>query len=343
MGDGLMVQFQRPHHPYIGLLVLRRLLVFVASSTDNSRAHSHKSQAMSASHMHILLTNTSWMHLQTVPITETRTVPAGGPGTRTGQVTCSIHGYEGDFVEATAFCCTLGHGHGNYNYGPGYDTGSSYDSYDSYGGSDDGYEMYDGQVQSQTTAGQVQLPQSAKVKRAGGRKQTVAKAIDNAAAVPDGTLLPAAPAAGSRGFGQGQQAVQHVQYLETNSGPAPPPPQRPAAAQRQQQAGWSSGGGSGAAAPSPPAAAPATTGMGGFALRRVKRAQSVGGVRAAAAVAVASAADDLHELQEQQLEAAEQQHAEDQPVRTVQPVAASGELFVSSRAAALREALAKAQ
>ena len=287
--------------------------------------------------MHILLTVVSCLHLlQTVPITETRTVPAGGPGTRTGQVTCSIHGYEGDFVEATAFCCTLGHGHGNYNYGPGYDTGNSYDSYDSYGGGDDGYDLYDGQVQSENTAGQ--LPQSAKVKRAGGRKQTVAKAVDNAAAVPEGTLVPAAPAAGSSsGLGQGQQGVQHVQYLDTNSGPAPPKQQqqRPAAAQRQQQAGWGSGG---VASPAPPAAAPATTGMGGFALRRAKRAQSVGGVRGAAAVAVATAADDLDGLQEQQ--AAEQQHAEGQPVW---PITASGELFVSSRAAALREALAKAQ
>lgn len=267
-------------------------------------------------------------------------MPAGGPGTRTGQVTCSIHGYEGDFVEATAFCCTLGHGHGNYNYGPGYDTGNSYDSYDSYGGSDDGYDVYDGQVQSENTAGQ--LPQSAKVKRAGGRKQTVAKAVDNAAAVPEGTLVPAAPAAAgsSSSLGQGQQAVQHVQYLDTNSRPAQQQQQQqwPTAAQRQQQAARGGGGGGGAAAPAPPAAAPATTGMGGFALRRAKRAQSVGGARGAAAVAVAIAADDLDDLQE--LQAAEQQRAEDQPVW---PVAASGELFVSSRAAALREALAKAQ
>jgi hypothetical protein len=59
--------------------------------------------------------------LQTVPLTEQRTVPAFGPGTSTGTVTCSIRGAAGDSVEATVFCCTLGHGGGGY---------SSYDTHD---------------------------------------------------------------------------------------------------------------------------------------------------------------------------------------------------------------------
>lgn len=48
-----------------------------------------------------------------VPITEIRTVPPGGPGTKTGQVTCSIDAYKGDFVEATVFCCPEHHHHGD--------------------------------------------------------------------------------------------------------------------------------------------------------------------------------------------------------------------------------------
>lgn len=55
--------------------------------------------------------------MQTVPLTEQRTVPSFGPGTKTGMVACSIHGFHGDFVEATVFCCTLGRGGGGGPYG----------------------------------------------------------------------------------------------------------------------------------------------------------------------------------------------------------------------------------
>lgn len=334
-----------------------------------------------------LTTRTSLLFaLQTIPITETRTVPAGGPGTRTGQVTCSIHGYEGDFVEATAFCCTMGQGRGNYNYGPGYETGSSYASYDSYEshgkGGDDGYDGYETAPygaaggQPQATAGAAPA-QKGQPNRAGVRKQTGAQAVQDAAALPSGGLNAGAVpsmAAGSTSTGQAPQAAQHGQYLEPSRGA---PVQQPAPAAQQQRRppqAWGSGGQAGGSSASTAptageAGVPANAGMGGFALRRAKKALSPGGagVRGVAAVAGSvSAADDLKDLQEKQQTGQqeqqkqgqqqqqnsgqqEQQKAGQQEQQQVvsfwapEPQAASPDLFVTSRATALKEALEKAQ
>jgi hypothetical protein len=204
-------------------------------------------------------------------------------------VTCSIHGHEGDFVEATAFCCTLGHG--KYAYGDSYGSSDGYESYDSYS------EPYaqTGQAVTQNQADQQQQQQlaqtqtqkggkKARIKRA-GHKQTVAKALDDtAAAVQDGSWTDSGTATAIGSAFQQQQQQQRV----TVQAPGTEQQQQPAAVDSSTTVSY---GDMLSQEPLGATSAPAAGGMGGFALRRMKKL--VAGVRGAAAVAAVSPAEEL--------------------------------------------------
>jgi hypothetical protein len=243
-----------------------------------------------------------------------------------------------------------------------------------------------GQVQTQGSQGQP-LKQhkgqrgQARVKRA-GHTQAGARALDDVSAVPDGTLSAVAPGISQEHQLQQQPQQQGVQAAQLQQPVlAPLQQQQPLLSQQQKQpqsvsqlqqqqpvvpqqqpkqqqsVDWNGARQSvGTNVVSPGvASAPAPSDMGGFALRRSKKALAFGGVRAAA-VASVSAAEELDSWQQQQQQQGEQQLQQQQQQQQlgapkppgltfwlpeVQP--ASSELFDSSRGDALREALAKAE
>jgi hypothetical protein len=287
--------------------------------------------------------------LKTVPITETRAIPAGGPGTQTGSVTCSIHGYEGDFVEATAFCCTLGHGGQGYGSQGDYGYGGKGD----YGYGDSGSHAADPyQTAGDAAAAGEAETQGQKASRR-GRVQTGAKALDDAAAVSAEALSTAgADASAASSAGQGFNSTSAGSQRAGASGAMA----SQGTAQQQQQQGaeasWRPpfadkvrvvhGSSTQAAAATGPvgstpavAAAAADLNMGGFALWRTGKPAGAASVRTAAAVGDAGKAAAVLDL-EQWLEAEENAVP---AVSTHQMQPAPVAAYDSSRAEALKAGL----
>lgn len=238
---------------------------------------------------------------------------------------CSIHGYEGDFVEATAFCCTLGQGSGGY--GGGYDYGGGHDEH--------GHEPSEPYSQKARVKG----------RKAGlkGHKQTGAQALPDSAAVPNGGL---------GGMASEQQVATGgpvVLQAAVNVGQQALAPAGAGVGAGGSSAVHGPGGGTGTAWP---VAGGATTpqnnnnNMGGFAQRRTKKVLSLGSVQSAtavrsvAAVSVASTAAAVADITDD-LTLAEAD--EGMPaafwVPEVQPASVAS--FDASRAEALRQGLAQ--
>jgi hypothetical protein len=240
-------------------------------------------------------------------------------------VTCSIHGHEGDFVEATAFCCTLGHG--KYAYGDSYGSGDGYDSYsEPYTQTDQAVTQNQADQQQQLAQTQTQKGgNKARIKRT-GHKQTVAKALDDtAAAVSEGSWTDSSTATAIGSTLQQQQATVQAPFTEQQQQPAD-------AADSSTTVYY----GDILSQELPTAApAPAPGGMGGFALRRMKKL--VAGVRGAAAVAAVSPAEELEAWQEEQ-----QQQQTVAAIWAPKPKPAAAALYDASRVAALKESLAQA-